>query len=367
MTAVSLRSQPQTPEPRFDLRDLFQTLVRARLRIGLATVLAGLVGLGIAFALPKWYRATAAILPPEESDLLQNLSLAQRALSKFPAFGALPDYFTPADIFKAILQSESVREDVANRFDLKSVYRLKSREKTLKALKDHSRVKLNVDGTIVVEVEDRDPKRAAAMANAFFEALDRYNVVKRNSQARRTREFLVGRVRETDSLLRVSETALRQYQESRHTIAPTALQSAGDTQAAADLMARKIALEVRLGVLRSYLQDSNEQVVQTEAELDNLKSRIASLPAIQDELQRLIREERIQEQLYVLLTSELEQARVRETMNTPTVQMLDPAVPPERASRPRKLALAGGAALIAFLVSTGWVFLREGPRRSESE
>lgn len=366
MTAVFVRPEPKNPEPRFDLRDLLQVVVRARVRIGLATVLAGLLGLGLGFALPKWYRATAAILPPEESDLLQNLSLAQRALSKFPAFGALPDYFTPADIFKAILQSESVREDVANRFDLKSVYRLKSREKTLKALKSHSRIKLNVDGTIVVEVEDRDPKRAAQMANAFFEALDRYNVEKRNSQARRTREFLETRVRETDSLLRVSEVALRQYQESRHTIAPTAVQS-GDTQAAADLMARKIALEVRLGVLRSYLQENNEQVVQTQAELDNLKSRISALPAIQDELQRLIREERIQEQLYVLLTSELEQARVRETMNTPTVQMLDPAVPPERASRPRKIALAGGAALFAFLVSTGWVFLREGPRRPEAE
>ena len=358
MEAVPIR--PQEPTPALDLRDLLAILWRERRRVLGAVLAAGVLTLAVSFVLPRWYGATAVILPPEESDLLQNLSLAQRALTKFPAFGVLPDYFTPADIFLAVLGSRTVREDVIAKYDLQRVYRLKSIEKTLKELKGHTRVKLNADGTIIVQVEDRDPARAAGMANTYLVALDRYNVEKRNTQARRTRQFLESRVAETDSLLRVSEQALRAYQERRHTVAPVSIQGAGDVQGAADLMTRKFMLEVRLGVLRGYLSEENDQVVQVRNELEQLRKRIGSLPAMQDEIQRLVRDQKIQEQLFLLLTAELEQARLRETMDTPTVQILDPAVPSERASRPRKLILTLGAMILAFVGTAVVLYVREG-------
>src|SRR6185369_858748 len=196
--------------------------------------------------------ATAVILPPEESDLLSNMSLAQRALTKFPAFGILEDYFTPADVFKAILASRTVQEELASEFDLQRVYRKKSMEQTLKQLARNTKIKMNPDGTIKVSVDDRDPKRSAAMANGYLLALDRFNVEKRNTTAHRTRVFLQTRTQETDSLLRASEEALRRYQEAHGTVAP-ANPAAADLQAAADVMSRKLMLQVRLGVLRGYL------------------------------------------------------------------------------------------------------------------
>jgi tyrosine-protein kinase Etk/Wzc len=351
--------QPAPEAAGLDLRRLFQAAWRERTRVVAVTAITALLALGVAFLLPKWYKATAVILPPEETDLLSNMSIAQRALSKFPAFGVLPDFFTPADVFKAILESRTVQEEVADAHDLQRVYHLKSREKTLKELKNHYKVKLNPDGTIRIDVEDRDPKRAAAMANAFLVSLDRYNVEKRNTQAHRTRQFLERRVAETDSLLLASELALRSYQEVHHTVAPAA-SSSGDVKAASDLMARKIMLEVRLGMLRTYLREDNEQVVQSRMELDQLNQRIGSLPRLQNDLLRLMRDQKIEEQLYLLLTAELEQSRIRETMDTPTVQVLDPAVPPERHSRPRRLLVALAAGVLGFMGSIVWLAVREG-------
>jgi uncharacterized protein involved in exopolysaccharide biosynthesis len=344
-----------------DLREVFRIVWARRLRILAASAVAASITLGIAFVLPKWYRASAVILPPEENDLIRNMTFAQRALSRYPSFGVLSEYYTPADIFKAVLMSRSVQEEVEARFDLRRIYRQKSLEKTLRELKSNYRVRLNPDGTIAVNVDDRDPLRAAAMANAFLDALDRYNVEKRNSEARRTRMFLERRVLDTDSLLRVSEAILRRYQESHHTVAPTNV-SAGDVQAAADLMARKIALEVRLGVLRSYMRDDNDQVIQTRSELEQLKRRIAQLPALQTDIARLTRDSKVQEQLYLLLTSELEQARIREQQDTPTVQVLDLAKPPERHVRPRRLTLALIAGVLAFLGASFWFVFRDTPR-----
>lgn len=363
METLPRRPAPELPPQGFDLAPVLGALWHDRYRLLAVVFGTMLVTLAVTFALPRWYRAEAVILPPEESDLLSNMSLAQRALTKFPAFGILTDYYTPADIYKAVLQSRTVQEEIARHFDLQKVYRQRSMEKTLRALKTHVRVRVNPDGTIRIQVEDRDPRRAADIANGFLVELDRYNVEKRNSQARRTREFLERRVTETDSLLRVSEQSLRLYQESRHTVAPTTLQG-GDVQAAADLMARKILLEVRLGVLRSYLREDNDQVVQTRTELEQLKGRIAALPALQDELTRRIRDQRIQEQLFLLLTAELEQSRIRETMDTPTVQVLDAAVPPERHHRPRRLTIAVAAGLLALMGSAAWVAWRQGSRAS---
>jgi uncharacterized protein involved in exopolysaccharide biosynthesis len=346
-----------TPET-LDVRGMLRS-IRARWRfVAGVTVAAAVLTLGITFIIPRWYRATAVVLPPEESDLLSNISLAQRALTKFPAFGILNDYFTPADVYKAILGSRTVQEQIVRRFDLQKLYRRKSMEKTLKDLRGHTKVKLNPDGTIQVSVEDRDPQRSADMTNAFIEALDRFNVEKRNSSARRTRAFLERRVLETDSLLRRSESALKLYQEKHGTVAPTSLNSS-DLSAAADLLSRKTLLEVRLGVLRGYLREDQDEVVQTRNELQQLDRRIGQLPGLQNDLQRLIRDAKVYEQLYLLLTAELEQARLRETMDTPTVQLLDPAVPPERPSWPRRGLSTAAAGLLACALACGWVVARD--------
>ncbi|MEQ1832522.1 MAG: Wzz/FepE/Etk N-terminal domain-containing protein [Candidatus Eisenbacteria bacterium] len=349
-----------------DLRGMVRAVARQwRLVLGTAFG-AAVLTLAITFVLPKWYRATAVILPPEESDLLSNMSLAQRALSKFPAFGILQDYFTPADVFKAILNSRSIQEELVRRFDLQRVYKQKSLEKTLKALSDNTRIKLNPDGTLKVSVDDRDPARAAAIANGYLEALDRFNVEKRNTTAHRTRVFLQTRLAETDSLLRASEGALRQYQERHRTVAPPTAGSA-DVQAAADIMSRKLMLQVRLGVLRSYLSDETDQVTQVRQELAQLEQRLSSIPELQGDLLRLIRDTKVYEQLYLLLTAELEQARIRETMNTPTVQLLDRAMPPERHTRPKKGLLTVAAFLLAMIGSAVWVAAQDRSARPQPE
>lgn len=347
-----------------DLRGILGA-VRRRWRFVVGTaVAAAALTLGVAFVLPKWYTANAVILPPEESDLLSNMSLATRALTKFPAFGLLNDYFTPADVYKAVLGSRTVQEELVQRYELKKVYKKKSMELTLKDLAGNTKIKMNPDGTIKVSVTDRDPKRAAAMANSYLEALDRFNVEKRNTTAQRTRMFLQTRTQETDSLLRTSEDALRRYQERHRTVAPPNAGSA-DVQAAADVMSRKLMLQVRLGVLRGYLAENSDQVTQVKTELEQLERRLGTIPELQGDLLRLIRDTKVYEQLYLLLTAELEQARIRETMNTPTVQILDPAVPPERQSKPRKGLLTVAAGLVAFLAAAGWVAASDRSARAQ--
>lgn len=340
-----------------DLRRLFHEAWQERRRVVAIVLVSMAVTLGIVFLVPRWYRATAVILPPEESDLLSSISMAQRALSKFPAFGVLPDFYTPADIYKAVLESRSAKEELIRTYDLRTVYRQKSLEKTIKLLKSHYKVRLNSDGTIKLELEDRDPRRAADMANTLLAILDRMNVEKRNTQARRTRLFLEHRLAETDSLLRASEAALRLYQEEHHAVIPTSV--GGDVKAAGELMARQSMLEIRLGLMRGYLREDDEHVIQAQAELGQLRQQIGRLPRLENDLLRLARDEKVQEQLFFLLSAELEQARIRETLDTPTVQVLDPARPPERHCRPRRLIITAAMGVLVTLGCLVWLALRQ--------
>lgn len=343
---------PSGPPPAglFDFGGLLAR-IGARWRRHLVNVLvAGVVMYGLTWLMPPWYRSTAVILPPEETEQVGGAFAMQRFLSRMPSISSLSNYYTPADIYRAILASRSVQQTVIERFHLQEVYRKRSMEKTLKELRSHVGIALAPDGTIGVSVEDRSRDRAAQMANALIEELDRFNVERRNFQAKRTRLFLERRVAETDSLSRLSEALLRTYQEKHHVVAPPEAEGA-TVGPLADLMANRLNLEVQLSVLRSYLRENNERVIQLRTQLDELNRSIASLPAVQTELGRLLRDVRLFQQTYVLLSAQLEDARLREAMDTPTVTLLDPAVPAERRAKPIRVLWAGTAMVLAGLAS----------------
>ena len=355
---------PDAAPGELDLRPLVRRVWAQRRLVLATTLVAAVLGVLVSMLVPKWYRSTAVILPPEETDITANLGVMGRALSKFPALGEFGEYTTPADIYKAILRSRTVQGDLIDRFHLMDVYRIKSRETAMKRLAKSTGVKLNPDGTIEVYVEDRDPRRAAALAGGMIDALDRYNIAKRNTQGHRTRVFLEQRVAEVDSALRASEVALKQYQEAHSTVAPVSAPSNTEVASAADLMAQKIALEVRIGVLRGYLREDNDQLVQARRQLAELERQIARIPALQSDLARLVRDNKLQEQLYLLLSAELEDARVKEMRDTPTVTVLDPPVVPEKHQGPRKSLFAFVSAMLAALGASVVVMRRE-PRSAQ--
>ena len=78
---------------------------------------------------------------------------------------------TPNELYVGMIKSRTVYDKVIDRFDLRKVYKLKYQEDTRKKLEEAISAKSGKDGIIVITVEDKDPKRAADMANAFVDEL----------------------------------------------------------------------------------------------------------------------------------------------------------------------------------------------------
>ena len=68
---------------------------------------------------------------------------------------------------------------------------------------------------------------------------------------------------------------------------------------------------------------------------EHLHPAMITVPALALQYGRLMRDMKVQETLYSLLTSQDEQAKLAEARDTPTVQVLDPAIPAETKSKPQ--------------------------------
>ncbi len=319
------------------------------LNVGIVTLVALIVSL----ALPKWYSAKAVLLPPTEED--QGIGFSQ-LLPRGLGGIKLPGAPTLSDVCISVLKSRSVGDRLVTRFDLVRRYGQHDAEKALKELESHTKLAVGDEGTISISVEDRDPKIAAAMANAYIEELDNFNRLTRTSSARRTREFIEERLQVVQRDLAAAENSLSSYQQQKN-LALLSPEARGQAEIGANIMAQKIALEVKLNVLRQSLVESSEEVRRVKEELNAVERQLGTLPQAGVATMRLWRDLKVQEQLYELLTGQLEEARIRETRDTPTVQVLDPAVPPLHKSRPKRALVVLAGLLLGCFGSVGWLLV----------
>jgi tyrosine-protein kinase Etk/Wzc len=328
-------------------RAVRQRLGAIALFVGVLTVAAG----GIAFILPQWFTAETTLLPPAEGaeslDLMSAL-VENKTLGRLGLFSAT----TPSDVYVEILKSRRLREPLVRDFDLATRYKRNGMERTLKELALHVRISLSPIGVVSIRVEDRDPQRAADMANSLVASLDRFNRESVNTRAKRTREFLEKRLVEAKANLTQAESTLTAYEEKHKVVASSEQTAVG---AMADVISRKLSLEVRRSYLSSFVRPGGSTLGQVEAEIGAMDRELAKLPSLKQEGSRLALDAEIQRRVFILLTSQFEEMRVQETRDTPTLTVLDPAIAPEIRSRPRRGLIVVVTAAAALALAAAWV------------
>jgi len=344
-------------------------------------VLASIVSL----LLPKWYKAKATLLPPVDqtssafglASLLSELPVGELGVSGIRS---------PFDLFKAILESRSVAEEIVKNYDLIERYHAKNMEEATRTLWNRSNIEITIEGTIDIEVEARDPELAANLANDYVKELDNLNQKVNTSQAKNTRLFVERRREEAVVELKEAEENLRDFQREHKAISlPEQVEAAILTLA--DIRAKQVELEVEKGVLENMMGSAHPEIIRLQLQIEELQKQIdqfilgdskgvrpsdvggseaenyqvplTEVPAIGLELARLTRELKIQEAIFEMLTQQYEQAKIQEAKDTPTVQVLDWAVSPEKRSRPKRKIIVLVAGFLSLFASTMYIFSRE--------
>lgn len=364
--------------------DYLWVLARKRGLIFWSVLIAGLAAAGLSFIVPVWYQADTTIMPPTQSEGGFALS---SVLNNLPVGNLeFPGADDGTGRFMAILDSRRVMERIAATYGLQERYQLKNMEETLKFVNENIHAELQEDNTIILSVKMRTgwlPDKAArdetralvrAIADGFIKELDEVNRELKVSEARNTRLFIEERHKKVLSDLSAAEEALKEYQEKNGVVALPE-QAAAAIATGAELKAQIIAKEVELEYLQRNFGESNSEFMRKKQELaalntayrryrfgtgytfdagenDNLSMH--ELPAQALKYGRLYREVMLQEKILEFIIPQLEQAKIQEAKDSPTVQVLDAAALPEKKAKPKRLAVTVLAMFFAFVFSYTW-------------
>jgi len=339
----------------------------------------------IAFLIPTRYESTARLMPPDNNQS-GGLAMAAAALSgSAGGLGGIASEMlgmkSTSDVFVGILSSRTVQDKLIQQFDLKKLYGDRRMEDARKDLAEHTGIFVDRKSQIItIAVTDHDPKRAAAIGQAYVEELNRLVAELSTSSARRERIFLEERLQAVSKDLESAEKEFSQF-ASKNSAIDIKEQGKAMVEAAAILQGQLIAAESEFEGLRQIYTDNNVRVRSVRARIDELKHQLekiggkgedASAPSGQQQaalypsIRRLpllgvtyadlYRRTRVEEAVFESLTKEYELAKVQEVKEIPVVKVLDSPSIPDKKSFPSRLLIMLLGTAFAFASASTWVF-----------
>lgn len=317
----------------------------------------------VSLFLPKWYKATASILPSKEPGVFSSLGQANSLFRELAPAGALKGAGRSSGTYNyfAVLESRGTMEGVVRKFNLIRAYDINdsSMEKAVQTLSENVSFEIQGEDNILIEVLDRDPNRAAAMANTFVDILNDASRQLGTTEGRNNREFIEKRIERTRGALRAAEDALQRYQERTGMIVVPGERASSFTPIA-EFYGIKARKEVESAILKRSNSEESPEVKRLELELRELDRKIATFPGIGAASLRLYREVAIQQQIVESMIPLYEQSKIDEQKDVPVILLLDRAVTPEGTARPDRAGIVFLASSLTLQFLIVLAFLMHG-------
>jgi capsule polysaccharide export protein KpsE/RkpR len=344
----------------------------------------------IALVLPKTYESTIRLMPPDNesgSGMAMLAAIAGKSGGMLSSLaGDLLGTKNSGVLFIDILRGRTVEDRIVDRFNLRKEYSSKYQVDARKRLARNTEIAEDrKSGVITITVTDRDPHRAAQIAQAYVDELDHVVAEVSTSSARRERVFIEDRLKTVKQSLDTSSQQFSQFASQNGALDIT-VQGKAMVEAAARLQGELIAGQSELEGLEQIYTGNNVRVRSLRArvgelkqQLDKLSGATASAAAAPDTASSdqantgsefpslrelpllgvrwadLYRQTKIQETVYELLTQQYELAKIEEAKEIPVVQILDAADVPERRSFPKRTLIVLLSGLFFFFAAAVWV------------
>jgi uncharacterized protein involved in exopolysaccharide biosynthesis len=350
---------------------------RRKLLMGLP-LLGAAASLAISFALPVMYRAQTQLLPPQQQQSGAAALLAQFSGVAAAAAGA-SSLKNPNDLYIGMLKSRTVADHLIQKFDLRKRYELDSAEETRRQLASNTSISSGKDGLITIEVDDKSSEFVPKLANSYVEELLHLTSTLAVTEAAQRRLFFERQLQTARQNLASAEATLKGALD-RNGVAIVDTESQAMAATIGRLRAQVSAKEIEISSMTAFVTTNNveykraqEQLVSLRAELSRLQNGTAAdatpEPAAPEghtsglKSAGLMRDVKYYQMLYELLAKQYEAARLDEAKDTPVVQVLDPAITPERKVKPRRIVMMIGGAFLGILIALCWVFITESKKR----
>jgi uncharacterized protein involved in exopolysaccharide biosynthesis len=369
------------------LFDLLIVIAERKRFILWVTAVFAMLALVIALLLPNRYTATVTLMTPQ-----QNTSMGALLASQMGNMGGMAALATggnllknPNDTFVGLLTSRTVEDAMVRHFGLMEEYDKKYLSDARRKFEKRTKVDgSGKDGLIHISVEDHDPKRAAELANGYVEQFRNLSQHLAITEASQRRLFFEQELEQAKNNLAAAEEALKQTEQTTGLIELSG-QAKALIESAAILRAQITAREVQIQGMQTYATGENAQLVQAQRELEGLRAQLAKMGGSEDsasggfivpkgkvpeaslEYVRKLRDVKYSEAIFEILARQFEFAKLDEAKQGALIQVVDPAVAPDKRSFPLVVPIVIVSALVGFFLGIIAVLFQAGYRRLKED
>ena len=293
----------------------------------------------------------------------------------------------PSDLYVGMLRSRTVADALIRRFDLLRVYREKKMSRARQDLENASGIVVGKEGFVSISVEDKDPRRAPEIANAYVDELRKLTQDLAVTEAGQRRIFFERQLELAKNHLADAEQALKETEQTTGLIQLDG-QAKAIIESVVKLRAAIAAKEIELHTRRLFSTEQNPDVLMGEQQLSGMRTQLALLekqsggpgdvlghasgsvqvpvgnvPEAGLQYVRKLRDVKYAETLFELLAKQYEAARLDEAKTAAVIQVLDPAIEPDRKSSPPRAWIVGIVTLLGFFGAVAYVLSAEALRR----
>jgi len=318
--------------------------LRAKMKVFIVGIfLFTLFGLILTLILPKYYKSQGVFYLVKDSDTRLS-SLTNMLLT-----GTMPANINENIDIENLIETELVREDVLEKTNLMKIKNIKKKSLAYGWLKKNVDINPYRDGMVKIACRDKDPELAKRVAESYMGAIEKFYRESKVFVARNYRIYLEERESELYEQMSNNLKQLQIFQTKEEFVYPEIEYKSIYETLLAPLKQKMLESEYSVAENKAIYgnKDASEKSAKelklSSEILDNLYSGDSkaanSLSKFPDKIRQYIilkLNADISVELYSAVRSELENAKLQERKDVPSMQVIDYPQVPEEYFFPRK-------------------------------
>lgn len=347
-------------ENKFDVLPYFLIFIRRRKAIFINFIFIFIIAVIYAFVLTKKeFKTEIVFLPPASESGFEGMLPGGIVLPSLSSSEIMPEQIL------TIFESRALKRKIIDKFKLYEHYKLEKNinkfEFALKILKKQIELGVEEKGSMTftktisfdLKAYHSSPDTVFQMANYSFELLDSAVRAISADRARRNRMFIEKQLDKNKLILDSANQRMQDFQirnkaynipeQAKMSIVAYAQLKAAMQLNEIQIQATKEEFAGKTPELNS-LQKTNDAYLAKLMQLEK-KETPDAIPSLQGatkllpQYTSLMRDIEVQNQVILLLTRELEQAKIKEDKNVSTLFIIDPAYVPAYKFRPKRMTI----------------------------
>jgi tyrosine-protein kinase Etk/Wzc len=220
-------------------------------------------------------------------------------------------------------------------------------------------------GVIEVKLQGENARRINALLSELGREYMRQNLARKTEEAEKSLAFLNQQLPILKRKLEESEDRYNQFRNTHGTVdlreeARMSLQQAvAARNRRIDLIQKKTELMARFTEDHPIVAALNRQRKEVENEINEIASRIKTMPVLEQDEARLTRDIKVNTDLYTALSNTAQQLRLISVGRVSNVRMIDAPIAPEKPLKPNRLLIVLLALVTGLFLGTLVAFARK--------